>query len=168
MGTKETVAKGLKKAARILPGVGSYQDKESARESDKALRMALGRRLDDALGKIEWLKTDQAKKGALLRLKDLDDLTRHLEKVSRLLEYAPRGYAPLFAQREVDEDTLGELLERDRSLTDLVSRVEGAVEAMTAERAVPTAEEVEGVRTFLSQIEQRLKDRESFLAGQAS
>ena len=62
MGTKETVAKGLKKAARILPGVGSYQDKESARESDKALRMALGRRLDDALGRSSGSRRTRQKR----------------------------------------------------------------------------------------------------------
>jgi len=38
MGTKERVGKVLKKAVRIVPGVGSYQDKESLRESDKKLR----------------------------------------------------------------------------------------------------------------------------------
>jgi len=34
---KESVGKVLKKAVRILPGVGSYQDKESLRERDKKL-----------------------------------------------------------------------------------------------------------------------------------
>ena len=158
---KETVGKSLKKAARILPGIGSYQDREASRESDKELRMQLSRRLDEYLGSIEWLKTDQARKGNYKRLNELEDLSRHLEKVSRMVQFESRGYSPLFADHAIDEGALDRLLEYDKGLWEGVSRIGEAVQAITADRKVPVKEEIGEIRKELSLVEKRLKERES-------
>ena len=160
---KEDLGGVLKKIARVIPGIGSYQDKESVRESDKELRLRLGKRLAEQLGLVEWLKTDQAKKGAFKHLTALEDLTRHLEKVSRMIENASRGYAPLFSDRRVDEDALNRLFEYDKSLCDGLSEMDRTIKAMTAERALPDSEEIRNVRRQLNHMEKAVKDRESLL-----
>jgi hypothetical protein len=164
---KEDVGGVLKKAARILPGIGSYQDRESIRESDKALRMQICRKLDELLGMVEWLKTDQVKKGALKNLTEIDGLSRHLERVSRTIEVASRGYTPLFSQEAFDEDGLARLFEYDQGLLHGVAEVEALVVKLTEKGTVVTAEGVASVRKQVDQLEKKVKGRGSLLKNEA-
>ncbi len=160
MGTKEKVGDFLKGAARWIPGIGSYQDKEAIREADHALRERISRKLDEFLGAVEWLKTDQAKKGGYKHLKAIDDLSRDLEKLSRLIETAARGWAPVFAQWKADEDSLARLYRHDLGMWDLVSDIQEEIEKITAERAIPRSEKIEEIRAILRRLERMVNDRE--------
>jgi len=156
---KEDVGRVLKNAARILPGIGSYQDRESIRESDKTLRMEVSRRLDELLGMVEWLKTDQAKKGALKHLTEIDGLSRHLEKVSRSIAFASRGYTPLFSEEAFDEDGLAKLFEFDQGLLHDVAEVEAGVVKLTEKGMVVASEGVASVCKQLEGLEKKIKTR---------
>ncbi len=160
---KEDVGQALKTAVRILPGIGSYQDKESSRDADKALRMELSGRLDQLLGRTEWLKTDLAKKRAIKHIQRIEDVTRQLEKVSRVLEFAPRGYAPLFSRKQIDEEALDRIYGYDKALTGLVKEIEDAIMTMTEAGEIPSEEEIARVREMLSDMERRIDQREAFL-----
>jgi hypothetical protein len=160
---KEDVGRVLKTTARILPGIGSYQDRESIRESDKALRVQISQKLDELLGMVEWLKTDQVKKGALKHLTEIDGLSRHLEKLSRFIELAARGYTPLFSQEPFDEDGLARLFDFDRGLLAGVAEVEALVVGLTGKGAVLTSEGVATVRKQVNQLEEKMKLRSSLL-----
>jgi hypothetical protein len=164
---KEDVSGVLKMAVRILPGIGSYQDRESIRESDKALRMQICRKLDELLGMVEWLKTDQVKKGALKYLTEIDGLSRHLERVSRTIEVASRGYTPLFSQEAFDEDGLARLFEYDQGLLHGVAELEALVVKLTEKGTVVTAEGVASVRKQVDQLEKKVKARGSLLKNEA-
>lgn len=165
MVTKEKVGEALKRAAGAIPGIASYQDKEASRDADKELRMRLSRRLDDLLGSLECFKTDQAKKGAYKHLKEVDDLSRHMEKVSRLLQFAPRGYAGVFAGEHVGRDKLNQLFEFDKGLLDILSELECSIQELTSKGAVVKGEELGGVRSRLGHMEKKIKDRELLLRG---
>jgi hypothetical protein len=164
---KEDVGRALKKAARILPGIGSYHDRESIRESDKVLRMRICRKLDELLGMVEWLKTDQTKKGVLKHLTEIDGLSRHLERVSRTIELASRGYTPLFSQEAFDEDGLARLFEFDQGLLTGVAEVEALVVKLTEKGTVVTPEGVASVREQVDQLEKKMKTRASLLKNEA-
>jgi hypothetical protein len=160
---KEDMGHVLKTAARLLPGIGSYQDRDASREADKALRMKLSATLDQLLGRTEWLKTDLAKKGAIKHIQRVEDVARHLEKVSRMLQFASRGYAPLFSRKQVDEEALDRIYAYDNALIGLVKEIEDAVAGMTDGREVPPEDKTNHVREMLSGLERRLEERESFL-----
>lgn len=162
---KEDVSGTLTRAVRILPGIGSYQDRESSREADKALRMQLSERLDRLLGNIEWLKTDLAKKGAIRHIQPVEDLSRHVEKVSRMFEFAPRGYSPLFSRKQVDEETLNRIYEYDEKLSGLIDEIEKSIGEMREAREVPSETAMAPIRKMLSDMELKLKDREAFVKG---
>lgn len=162
---KEDVSGTLAKAVRILPGIGSYQDRESSREADKALRMQLSERLDRLLGNIEWLKTDLAKKGAIRQIQPVEDLSRHVEKVSRMFEFAPRGYSPLFSRKQVDEEALNRIYKYDEKLSGLIEEIEKSIGEMTEAREVPSETAMAPIRKMLSDMELKLKDREAFVKG---
>jgi len=163
MGTKEKVGKIIKKAARILPGIGSYQDKESIRESDKNLRAQISAQLTSSMGALERIKTDIARKGSLSSLKDLDDLTRHMDKLSRAIRFASRGYTGVFDSKGVDETALSKLFEFDRSLHTEIGLVEPLVSKISEKEIGPEPAVLQELGDLLVKIEKMTNEREGLL-----
>jgi hypothetical protein len=163
MGTKEELGAALKGAARILPGIGSYQDKESIRETDKKLREFLSSQLLDQVRTLERRKTGIARGGSLSFLKDLDDLTRRMDKLSRSLGFASRGYAPLFNSSQVNEDALRKLFEFDKSLKKDIDQVELVVAKISEKTEGLDPDLVKDLDESLSRVEKRIGERERLL-----
>ncbi|MBW2024771.1 MAG: hypothetical protein JRI90_05150 [Deltaproteobacteria bacterium] len=145
---KEGVGDALKKAARIIPGIGSYQDRETTREADKALREQMSRRLDELIGLVEWIKTDQAKKGGWKKIKDLEELSRDLETASRMIERAARGYSGVFD----DED-----------MWRLIDPIEEAIRAFTEKGNIPEPEKIKAIRKSVLALQDKVKKRDQVL-----
>lgn len=163
MGTKEKVAKILTKTARVLPGIGSYQDKESIRESDKKLRDHISTELAHCMETLERLKTDISRKGSLSFLKGLDDISRHMDKLSRTIRYASRGYAGVFAPSQVDEKALSALFEFDLSLKEDIGDLDSLVSRISGNKGDIDSTVLEEVRHLLLKIEKMINDRENLL-----
>ena len=161
MGTKEKVAKILTRTARVLPGIGSYQDKESIRESDKKLRDHISTELAQCMETLERVKTDISRKGSLSFLKELDDISRQIDKLSRTIRYAPRGYAGVFAPNQVDEKTLSDLFEFDLSLKEDIDGLGSLVSRISGNKGDIDSTVLEEVRDLLPKIEKRVSDREN-------
>jgi hypothetical protein len=163
MGTKEKVAKILTKTARVLPGIGSYQDKESVRESDKKLRDYMGGELARYMVTIERLKTDLSRKGSITFLKDLDDISRQIDKLSRTIRYASRGYAGLFASYQADEKALSDLFEFDRSLREEISGLTPLVSQICERDGGLASPLLNELRDRLFTFEQKVIERETLI-----
>ena len=164
MGTKEYVGKVLKKSVRIVPGVGSYQDKESLRESDKKLRDHISTQLSNCVKTIERLKTDISRKGSLSFLKDLDDIARQTDTLSRTITFAPRGYSGVFDSNLLDEKALSDLFEFDRSFIKDVDLLSSFAVEISKKKELDSPL-LDKVRNHLSKIEQWIDDREKLLRG---
>jgi hypothetical protein len=164
MGTKEKLAKILTKTARILPGIGSYQDKESARESDKKLRDYMSGELTRFMEAIERLKTDLSRKGGISFLKELDDISRQINKLSRTIHYASRGYAGVFASYQADEKALSDLFEFDRSLKEDIVGLNTLVSQICEEERGLTSPLLNELRDLLFRIQQRANERETLIS----
>jgi hypothetical protein len=163
MGTKEKLAKILTKTARILPGIGSYQDKESARESDKKLRDYLSGELARYLNAIEKLKTDLSRRGSLSFLKELDDISRQIDKLSRIIRYASRGYAGVFASYQADEKALSDLFEFDRSLKGEITGLTPLVSQICEKDGGLASPLLNELRDRLFGVEQKVAERETLI-----
>ncbi|UCE33638.1 MAG: hypothetical protein JSV40_10515 [Deltaproteobacteria bacterium] len=163
MGTKEKLAKILTKTARILPGIGSYQDKESARESDKKLRDYLSGELARYLNAIEKLKTDLSRKGSLSFLKELDDISRQIDKLSRTIRYASRGYAGVFASYQADEKALSDLFEFDRSLKGEITGLTPLISQICEKDGGLASPLLNELRDRLFGVEQKVAERETLI-----
>lgn len=133
-----TVAKRLERLVRFVPGVAGYQDRENARATDKEVRMRLVGELRRLIQALEEDKARIAASGDLSALPRLDRLAGRLERLSRTVEFAGRGYAGLFDLHTVDADTLGQLYAFDLGLFDALSAVQAKAEAVRA--ALPDAE----------------------------
>ncbi len=157
---KDSHAGKIKKMIRQIPGIGTYLNRESIREADKSLRVEISRRLDELLGVVEWIKTDQAKKGGWKHLNMLEDLSRDIEKVSRLIERAERGYASVFDEtKTVTEKTLDLVYEYDKALVEDVDYIEEQIQQMTKSGTVPEETKVKEVREKIRTLEKKINGR---------
>jgi hypothetical protein len=134
-----TVAKRLERLVRFVPGVAGYQDRENARATDKQVRMRLVGELRRLIEGLERDKERLAASGDLSALPRLDRLAGRLERISRSVEFAGRGYAGLFDLHTVDADTLAQLYAFDLGLFDALSVVRAKAEAVRAALPDPEA-----------------------------
>lgn len=127
-----TVASRLERLVRFVPGVAGYQDRENARATDKQVRMRLVEEMGRLMLALEEDKQRLAESGDLSSLPRLDRLSRRLERLSRSVEFAGRGYAGLFDLHKVDGDTLDQLYAFDLGLFEALSTVRARAEAVRA------------------------------------
>lgn len=130
-----TVASRLERLVRFVPGVAGYQDRENSRATDKQVRMRLVQEIGRLIQGLDDDKERLARSADLSRLPRLDRLAGRLERQSRIVEFASRGYTGLFDLHQVDEETLDQLYAFDLGLFDALSVVRAKAEAVRAARA---------------------------------
>jgi len=154
-------AERLERMARIIPGIGAYQDREGLREMDKRVRTHLGdllARLARELEPVQRLLTDG---GRLDHLPALDRIGRLANTLADRLRFASYGFAGVFDLHKIREPELMSLHDFDLKLLEeiprLQSRVRALAEAATREgglsQALQAAEE--GLRGFEGTLEER-------------
>ncbi len=127
MGTRERLAERLERLARLVPGIGSYQDKEKRRVADKKLRNTLANRLDTARKVVEEVIYELQSGKRLEHLERLGRLERNLHKAADSIRFASYGFSGVFDPIKIDEAKLDELYAFDIALAESVSAVqEGA------------------------------------------
>ncbi len=127
----------------------------------KELALRVSAQLDELLGLIEWLKTDQVKKGRRKNIQNLDDLSSHMEKISRKMESVSREERQQPGDEEMNESVLNEILEYDRGIVELLSNIEDAVKGIAGEKAVPASDDIYNIQKMLGLMERRVKERGS-------
>ena len=127
-----TVANRLERLVRFVPGVAGYQDRENARATDKQVRMRLVEEMRRLMLALEEDKQRLAESDDLSSPPRLDRLSGRLERLSRSVEFAGRGYAGLFDLPKVDGDTLDQLYAFDLGLFEALSTVRARAEAVRA------------------------------------
>jgi hypothetical protein len=132
MGTKERLAEGLKDLAQLVPGIASYQDKETLRDADKRLRQALADRLDSAGKAVDGMVFQIQRTGHLDQLDLLGRLERRLHGVADGIRFANYGYSGLFSAVKVDEGRIQRLHDFDIDLTKAVCTVEEQIASLEA------------------------------------
>jgi hypothetical protein len=112
---------------------------------------------------IERLKTGIARGGSLLFIKDLDDFTRKMDKISRSLRFASRGYAPVFDSDSVDEKALQRLFDFDKSLKTDIDRIAPLVAKISEKADDLDPKLLKDLNEALLEIEKRIGEREHLL-----
>ncbi|MBN2033210.1 MAG: hypothetical protein JW836_08035 [Deltaproteobacteria bacterium] len=163
MVTKESLADKAAKAARIIPGIGSYQDKEKLRDLDKRLRTYLASLLGKERSRIDERKRFLAKEGKLDRLDDLDALTRKMHQLADTITFAAYGYAPLFSQAHVDRKKLEKLYLLDQGLEKEVSKLSEKVNTVVSGLESEFSAGIRETEFSLRTIEDQVNHRNEFL-----
>lgn len=140
MGTSERLAERLERLARLVPGIGSYQDKEGLRDTDKKLRVTLAERLDGARKAVEDCTAGLQRRGLFDHLDRLGRLERKLHQAADSIRFASYGYSGVFDAVKIDEAKLERLYAFDIALAESVSAVQDAAQGLkgTAPEAIGT------------------------------
>ena len=163
MVSKESLADKAAKAARIIPGFGSYQDKEKLRDVDKRLRTHIASILGKERARIDDVKSLLTKKLKFDPLDDLDKLTRKVHQLADTIKFAAYGYAPLFDQASVDKKRLEQLFNFDQSLEEKISEIKGQVDKLVSAPEPELTVRIRELELSLGKLEDKLKSREELL-----
>jgi hypothetical protein len=161
MGIREHLAERAERLARLVPGIGSYQDKESRRGADKRLRSTLADRLDSARKTVEAVIAKLQTDRHFDQLDRLGRLERKLYQAADSIRFASYGYSGVFDAIKLDEAKLDQLYAFDIALAESVSAVQEAAEhlkapppeAMRADAIEPLGEKI---ASFDSKLQQRM------------
>lgn len=132
-----SAAEHLERLARFVPGVAGYLDRERARETDKRVRVRLAEELTAVKGALERDKRALIDARDLTPLTALDGLASKLDRLGNTVEYAARGYRPVFDDVKLTRDRLDRLYTFDLGLFDEVTALAaraGAVHAALGDR----------------------------------
>ena len=109
------------------------------------------------------MKTDLIKKRSFERAAEMDDLSNHVERLSRIIESPSEDYSGALGSEDVEEMTLHKLFELDRALRELLGEMESGIREMTAESRIPNLEDVKKIGEILANMEQKAEEREGLL-----
>jgi hypothetical protein len=132
-------AEKIERLARIIPGIGGYQDRETSRDTDKSVRLKLSAEVEELKLEIEKEKRICMDKDNLSLLPALDSLASKLDKTANLIKYAERGYSGIFDIHKVGQDNLDRLCSFDLALFDEIETLKTVLRGLHDASSEPSA-----------------------------
>jgi hypothetical protein len=129
----------MKKLARILPGIAGYQDRETLRETDKAIRLKIAAELGDIRNTVENQKRFFMEKQDLSLLPALDRITSLLDKTGNLIKFSSRGYSGMFDTFRFTDEKIEKLYSFDLGLFADIASIRTAAKGLSDSAADPAA-----------------------------
>jgi hypothetical protein len=160
-------AEGLERLARLIPGVGRYQDREGLRETDKRVRVHLADLLAEFSRMVEGSERRLTEAKRLDCLPALDRVARLLNTLADRIRFASYGFAGVFDIHKIRERELAAMHRFDLGLVEAVSRLREPVRAL-AEKATDDAafpQALQAVEAGLQEFERTLGERDRLLRG---
>jgi hypothetical protein len=117
--TQPRAAALLEKITRIIPGIAGYQDRETRRHDDRAVRVKAADEVARCRALLSEAMDDLSRSGGVRNLKTVGSLERIVTKLERTedeLRYAPSGYAGWFDSVGITHEDLERLYEYDLGL----------------------------------------------------
>jgi hypothetical protein len=116
----------MKKLARILPGIAGYQDRETLRDTDKAVRLKLAAEFGEMKIAVEAKERLLMERKDLSLLPALDRIASRLEKNANLARFASRGYSGMFDTFRFTDEKIEKLYSFDLGLFDDIASIRAA------------------------------------------
>lgn len=153
------LAQKLGRLVRIVPGISGYQDRETARDSDKAIRLRLTSELEQLKRDLEEEQRELAENKYLSLLPSVDRLGSKLVKLANFIKYAGRGYRGVFDTYQMDQKKLDQLYSFDLGLFDELESIKAGVKEVGASRR-----EADTLRDAIAHLDQALNRFEKVLS----
>ncbi len=153
MGAPETLIDMMKRFARIIPGIGTYQDRESRRDTDKRFRVWLADGLD---GERRRLSSIKEKQSPLEYLDELDRLERAMQRIADSIRYASYGYGGLFDSVKIDDEKLSEIYRCDLDMAEDLDNIRTALNGLAEEVATDI---IQKARDSIDRLDKKLRRR---------
>lgn len=152
----------LERVARVIPGIGRYQDREGLRETDKQVRLYLAEQLAGLQRILERAQERLVNAKRLDRLTALDRLGRVLGTAADRIRTASYGFSGVFDLQKIRESELADLHAYDLRLLEevppLKARLQALADAATAEAGF--SEALQAAQTALDALSDALSARE--------
>ena len=146
----------LEKLGSLVPGYAGYADRETRRECDQVLRLAVSSRLGAARAALDRKTADCTRTGRLDLLEPLDSLSRRVAALADALRHAPAGYAALFDAATLDAAQLDRIYAFDLEVREAGERVFDAAEQL---RAGADGEALDSLNAAVAAAEESLRRR---------
>ena len=160
-------AERVERLARLVPGIGPYQDREGLREADKRVRTHLGEMLRVLARELESSQRLLSDPAGFDRLPAVDRVARLLNTAADRVRFASYGFTGVFDLHKIRERELAGLHAFDTRLMEALPRLQERVRALTAASERPewfeqaTAAAEAAIRDF----ERTLDERDAIARG---
>jgi hypothetical protein len=160
-------AERFERLGRLVPGIGTYQDREGLRETDKRVRTYLAELLADVGRELEPTQRRLADARQLDRLSGLDRIARQVSTLADRVRLASYGFASVFALHKIRERELTLLHEFDARLLEEVPRLQASVRAVAEAtgRDDGFSEAAQAAEDVLWRFQQALDERDRLARG---
>jgi hypothetical protein len=155
----------VKKLARILPGAAGYQDRETLRDTDKAVRLKVAGELEEIRLAVESGKRLLMERNDLSLLPALDRLTSLLDKTANLARFASRGYSGMFDTFKFTDEKIERLYSFDLGLFDDIESIRASGKELSESAADPAAMKaaIAGMSEAIGSLEKKFSLRQDIL-----
>ncbi len=160
-------AESLERLARLVPGLGRYQDREGLRETDKQIRTYLAELIAELGRIVEGAERRLTEAGRLERLPALDRVVRLIGTLADRIRHASYGFAGVFDLHKIRESELTALHRFDLNLLEAVpplrTLIQALADAAADDATFPRA--LQAVETAIQEFEQTLVERDRLARG---
>jgi len=155
-------AEGLERLARLIPGVGRYQDREGLRETDKRVRVHLAGLLADLSRTVEGAERRLTEANRLDGLPALDRVARLLNTLTDRIRFASYGFAGVFDLHKIRERELAAMHRFDVGLLEAIDRLRAPLHALAEKATDETAfsSALQAAEAALQEFERTLGERD--------
>jgi len=155
-------AERLERLARLIPGLGRYQDREGLRETDKCVRLYLVEQLARLLQVVERAQERAVEAQRLDRCTALERVTKPLGTAADRIRTASYGFSGVFDLHKIREVELADLHGYDLRLLEeiphLRARLQVLADVATAEAGF--GEALDAARAAVDGLAHALDERE--------
>jgi hypothetical protein len=160
----------IKKIQLMVPGYRGYRLRDDLRDSDKMLRLELGKRLALQRQELEELRQSLVSNNPLSKnLTPIGGVINQYKKVEGLLAHGESGYSGISADIRIDVSELNTLYEYDAGMVDTINFVEQSIGylrgAVDENDDGKTAEQLKNVRMRITGFEEKFQKRISTIMG---
>jgi len=154
----------IKKIQLMVPGYRGYRLKDDLRDSDKMLRLELGKRLALQRKELEEFRQTMSKS-----LTTLGGIINQYKKVEGLMAHGESGYSGISADIRIGVPELNTLYEYDAGMIDNINFIDQSIGYLRA--AVDenddnkTAEHIKNVKMRITGFEEKFDKRISMIMG---
>jgi len=159
---------GFERLVAGIPGYRGYKEKELRREADKALRMHLSGRFDEARRRLLGAMDQLTSAGRLGEAAALQKANLRLQLLVDRLRTAPHGYAGWFDAIKVQQAELDRLYAFDSALATGADRVSELVAKVAGQAAAgeSTSAEAGALANVIDELNDTFARRSEAIIGQ--
>lgn len=160
----------IKKIQLMVPGYRGYRLKDDLRDSDKMLRLELGKRLALQRKELEEFRQTMVSNNPMSKsLTTLGGIINQYKKVEGLMAHGESGYSGISADIRIGVPELNTLYEYDAGMIDNINFIDQSIGYLRA--AVDenddnkTAEHIKNVKMRITGFEEKFDKRISMIMG---